>query len=64
MAKQAIPHKISFGPNGHIHIEFFRRDDAACIPGSGYMRTFDSADWPRAAAYVQELKGGNLSGQY
>ena len=65
MARAPIPHTITHGVSRPvIFVEMWPGQAGAGEQGTGYVRTFDAADWVRAACYVDELKAGKISGKF
>lgn len=65
MTKRApIPYRLTRGEHQPIiAIEAWFDRPIECVPGAGYLRTFDANDWAHAAAYATELNAGKLSGR-
>jgi hypothetical protein len=65
MKHAPIPYKITLGVYQPVlSVESWFAAAAAGERGTGYVRTFDAHDWPRAAAYCMELRAGKLTGQH
>jgi hypothetical protein len=64
MPRAPIPHRVSFNQERTwIHVEAWFGQRIEGEPGTGYLRCFDAASWPRAA-YIGELKAGRVTGAH